>query len=35
MLNIRVLDKAQNDVDVKFHWDLAIGMTSTEIGDEL
>jgi len=26
-----VLRKALDDVDVKFYWDLAIGITSTEI----
>jgi len=30
-----ILDKAQDDVDVRFYRDLTIGMTSTEIGDEL
>jgi len=30
-----ILEKAQDDVDVKFYWDLAIGLTSTEIEDEL
>ena len=30
-----ILDKALDDVDVTFYWDLAIGITSTEVGDEL
>jgi len=30
-----ILEKALEDVDVRFYWDLANGITSTEIGDEL
>ena len=30
-----ILDQALGDVDVGFYWDLAIGITPTEIGDEL
>ena len=30
-----ILDKALDDVDVRFYCDLAIGMTCTEVGDEL
>ena len=29
------MDKALDDVDVRFYWDLAIGMTSIKIADDL
>ena len=30
-----IADKVLDDVDVKFYWDLAIGLTPVEVGDEL
>jgi len=30
-----VTDKVLHDVDVKFYWDLAVGLTPVEVSDEL
>ena len=34
-IRTKIIDKALSDVDVRFYWDLAVGLTAVDISEEL
>ena len=34
-IRTKIIDKALSDVDIRFYWDLAVGLTAVDISEEL